>query len=380
MRNLPVLVAVLACLGCESLIGADFDDAKRRPTADAGVDAQAEGGACINAVPPVPPEVTGAGGDTRFTVVLHDFYFGEGKDPQDKPDYYNVGFDLDGVCANHGQAPNCTADFPTADPTDGPRGEDNGVGRMLSEQEPVFGATVITGTNVSNGVAEGRYAPIGVIEVGGYNGFSEDDVLEVTWSVALATEANPSGKFVPKLDGSDMWPLADAAEAGGTAGTALKFTSTRAYANKRRLVAFFDDALVPLANVYFEAKQIVLTADLNFDPADQTWSLGDGLLGGYSEADELLAVVPRITTQFLGVPLCTDNKSYPMTKEFICANADYASPALPPGQPCDAVSFAMRFESVVASAGELGAFPPAKAKCPAATDPASDSCSIPVKR
>lgn len=381
MRRLRALSLLLICLGCETLIGADFDDAKRRPAAsvDGGADAAEEAGSCDNARPPKPPDVTGAGGDTRFSVVLHELYFGEGKDAQNKPDYFNVGFDIDGVCAGHGQAPKCSADFAGADPTDGPHGEDNGVGRMLFEQDSAFGTKVVSGEFVSKSIRDGAYAPLGFIEVNGYNSFSEDDEIEVTWSVALATQVTPSGGFVPKLDGSDPWPLADAVQIGGTAGNPIQYKSTRAYANKRRLVAYFEEAIVPLANVYFQAKKLILTGDLDYDPIDQIWSLSDGLVAGYSESDELLAIIPQITTQFLGVPLCTDNSSYSSTKAFICRNADHATGALEPGKPCDASSFAIRFESVNAVAGEVGMFPPPKAKCPAATDPSTDSCTIPVK-
>jgi hypothetical protein len=375
------MTLVLACCGCEALIGADFDDATKRPaqSSDAGLDAAVEAGSCDSALPPKPPDVTGAGGDTRLSVVLHEIYFGEGKDAQGKPDYFNVGFDLDGVCSNHGQAPKCTADFPGADPTDGPHGEDNGVGRMLFEQESAFGTSIVSGEFVSKSIGQGAYAPFGFIEIDGFNSFSEDDEIEVTWSVALATQVAPSGGFVPKLDGTDPWPLADAVQTGGTAGNPIQYKSTRAYANKRRLVAYFEEAIVPLANVYFKAKKLILTADLDYDPIGQIWKLKDGLVAGYSESDELLAIVPQITTQFLGVPLCTDNASYSGTKAFICRNADHATSKLKPGEACDASSFGIHFQSVNAVPGEVGMFPPLKAKCPAATDPSTDSCTVPVK-
>ncbi|MEZ4227166.1 MAG: hypothetical protein R3B13_39875 [Polyangiaceae bacterium] len=363
------------CVGCETILGADFDDvAARRPAQDAGADTAPDASSCELKHPPGPPDVTGSGGDTRFTVVLHDFYFGE-RETGGQPDYFDVGYDIDNVCANRGDAPLCTSGYPTADPTDGLAGEDNGVGRMLHGIEAEFGSALISSSAISKGVLDGTFAPLALIEVDGYGGFSDDESLQITWSVALATNAAPSGGFMPKLDGADKWPLADKVQDGTGSGVPITYESSSAYATKRRLVAYFDETLVPLANVYLRAKNVVVSADLDYDPAKQVWTLGEGLIAGFAESSELLNVIPRITAQFLGVPLCTDNPTYDNTKKFICSHADHASPDHVAGEPCDGFSFGIRFSSAPAQAGDPGQFPTPKASCPAGTDPAKDTCT-----
>ena len=113
--------------------------------------------------------------------------------------------------------------------------------------------------------------------------------------VPLAGDAAPGAPLKPKLDGTDPWPLRERDEAPGLA---LTFESRRAYVNKLRLVAYFDEALTPLTNAYFDANNAVVAADVVFDPTQQAYRLENGLIAGYSKTDTLLQVIPRITTEF----------------------------------------------------------------------------------
>lgn len=370
MRRLASALALTgSALACEALIGADFDDVVARPTDS--------GSSCDSRRPALPPDIEG-GGSTAFLVVLHDVDLGDGEATDGTPRYLEVGYDVDATCTNRGDAPRCgPAAWTEGDPTDGPQGQDNGVGKLLFLQEQLFGLSVVSSSVVNTNIAGGGFPPLAVVSVEGYNGFSEDDVVTVRWYVPIAAKLDPTGEFVPKLDGTDAWPLASRASVQGTgsATTAMALDAKEAYVNGRTLVARFDSAPIPLANVYFDGRDVVLTAKIVFDPATQTTLLSDGLVAGHSPADSLLEVIPRITAEFLGVPLCTDDPSYTNTKKFICSGADVATGAHTKGAPCDGTSFGIAFESSGVSLGAVGSLPEPKAKCPAATDPAADTCT-----
>ena len=140
-------------------------------------------------------------------------------DAAGEPEFLTIGFDIDQSCTNQPRKPLCTAPAWTAgDPTDGKNGRDNAVGRILAAEIPTFGTAPIGSDVLNDGVRKGTVAPFTVIRIRGYNGFADDDQIDVEMLVPLAPNRLPSGAFVPELDGSDAWPLAAEFLIGAEAG------------------------------------------------------------------------------------------------------------------------------------------------------------------
>jgi hypothetical protein len=365
-------VGLLLPVACETLIGAEFDDVQRRRTpADAG----GEASSCDSLTPPARPSVQNTPGDVALTNVISTVEYGD--DPVTKA-YLEIGYDLDGRCTNRGDPPACLP--PTwsgGDPTDGSRGQDNGVGKLLAMQLELFGFAPTTSAEETAEIKKGKRAPFGLLRLSGYSGFSEDEKVSVEWYSALRFDA-AQGAPTPKLDGNDAWPVA-AFESDSDAGTASVVVDDAAYVTHATLVARFAKLRVPLANVWFEVHDVVLTAKLAPETGGGFRTLSDGIVAGHTRIDELLRVVPAITRSLIGLELCTDNPNYSLTKRFICSAADmpFGASAAPNGT-CDGVSFGIRFQADAVLLGATISVPPPAPFCDAASDPANDSCAIPV--
>jgi hypothetical protein len=393
-----VLLAAVAS-SCASIIGADFDAARKRPESTSPVDASkpdASGNASDAAseasapvCDPLSPPGKRSGGtaspaDTvEITVVLKEVDFGDGGPDGGAPRYGEKGYDLDGVCTVPGPS-SCTPQPWIGDVTsDGPRGQDNAIGRLLQVQKAEFGVQA-AGTAVDNdAVARGADAPTAVLRVKNFGGLSEDERVEVDWFVPAPLEASADGGVkAPAFDASDSWPILSTTVADATvksaADTVSKDRDESAYVTRNLLVAHFDHVVIPLRNSYFDTYDVVLTGELRRDIATKVWSIENGTFAGHAHVDDLLAVIPEIAHTIFGATLCTDNTlNYAPVKRYICNSADM--PATPAGGPCTETSFGIGFTTAPASLGAVVAPPPPSDVCPRATSPASDSCSIPAQ-
>jgi hypothetical protein len=372
----------LIALACETLIGAEFDDVRRRsgPKLDAGADVDAgfDGPSCDPIEPPGPPSVQNAPGDVTLTNVITTVDYG---DAQGTKAYLEIGYDLDGRCTNRGDPPECLPEAWTeGDPTDGPRGQDNGVGKLLAIQYDLFGVAPITSETESAEIKKGKRAPFALLRVSGFSGFSEDDEVRVEWYSALRFD-QAQGPPAPKLDGNDAWPVAafvadldaGAADAGASPSVHV---DPAAYVTHSTLVARFPMLKVPLANVWFEVRDVVLTAKLTPEPGGGFLKLYDGTIAGRARMDELLWVVPYITKSLLGLELCTDNPNYATAKSYVCSAADIPFGSTPPANGvCDGISFGLNFQTDAAQLGPTISVPPPALMCELAKDPSSDTCA-----
>jgi hypothetical protein len=359
-------IAAAALLGCQTLIGADFDQAKLR---------QDEGSSCDSARPPGPPSVSGTPGDVELIAVITSLDYGDEADATGTRRHQSIGYDVDDRCTNRGDPPECEPpEWTDGDPTDGPRGQDNGVGRMLAVQEEVFGLAAITSSTESAGIVAGSRTSPGVIRLSGYSGFSDDEEVRVEWYKALPFSKGPAGSDGPKLDGSDEWPLAASAPLGTEP---VRFVAETAYVSGHTLVARFSRMELPLANVTFDVRDMVLTAKLAPEPGKPVRRMVDGVVAGHSAADDQLRVVPLITFSVFGLELCTDNPNYRKVKRYICGSADLPlDPAASTG-PCDGISFALEFQTHPAKLGPAIPLEKIPAPCPAEADPGRDTCAVP---
>lgn len=369
MRRLAIAALGLA-LGCETLIGAEFDDVRPRRTKSASCDA---------IVPPEPPNVQQTPGDLETIAVITTVDYGDAEIAPDEFGYGNIGYDQDQRCTNRGDPPECMPyAWTEGDPTDGPRGQDNAIGKILSQQKAVFGIAAITSEGETQQVQAGKRASVALLRVSGYTGFSEDAQVRVEWYATVAFEKGSPGGGAPKLDGTDAWPVAgfvDDADAG--AAQPAVFVDDAAYVTGSVLVAHFTEAKVPLANVYFEVKDVVLTAVLEPDPAGGPRFLKNGMVAGISRMDDLLTVVPRITYNVLSFPLCKDNENYPGTKAYICAGADIPYEAPRKDGICDGATFALSFQTHRAAIGPTVPVAPPAPFCAPGAEPVGDTCALP---
>jgi hypothetical protein len=364
---------VLFSLGCEKVLGVDFDDVA--PLEKSGNDS---GAACPLALPNPPPQLTNTGGDAVATIVATTIEWGEAtSDFGKKPPEY--GFDIDGLCSNHGDPPPCLPyAYTKGDPTDGSHGEDNSVSKMIGTQWTSLGLSDPPLTTQSSEVAikDGRFSPLLIIRITDWIGVYDDEAITVEWFVPLPANDGPGGAFVPKLDGTDTWPLLAEVPGGSEP---LKFTTTDAYVSGQKFVARFPEARLPLTTAYLKVNDVVMTGDVKLDPATQTWRLKAGLVAGWADSYEIIRQLPKFTSALLGFPLCTNISTYhQQIKPWLCGTADTLLPGKKPGDACDAISFGIGFEGIQVTLGDAGDETVGQG-CPAQFDPANDQCSIPTE-
>jgi hypothetical protein len=365
-RPLGALTSLCAAgliAACQTVIGASFDD----------VEPKSSSAQCNSKRPPGPTVDTPQGGNIEFTALASTIDYGESTTAKGtKPP--SLGYDLDQSCTNHGDAPLCTPPaYTKGDPTDGPSGEDNSVARLVGGEYSELGLdpAPVSSEALTTGMKAGKYAPVGLFHVSGYVGY-DDDSVDVEWYVPLAAKFDPDGAFVPKLDGSDVWPVLSADGDGGA--TPLIFKAKRAYVVNRGLVAFFDDGRIPFVNSYFVVHDVVLTATL--DSGSGKTVLSDALIAGWGPSHELLKLLPGFTFELFGAPLCTNLAIYgQQIKPWLCAKLDQAKE---PGANgiCDSFSFGIGFASVPVSVGKAAPIPTQTA-CPAQFSPEDDDCAKP---
>jgi hypothetical protein len=347
-----------ALVACQSLIGASFDDVQPK---------------CRSRQPPAPTLTIPQGGTIEFSVLASTVVFGEQTTAKGtKPP--SQGFDLDRSCTNRGDTPICIPPaYTRGDPSDGPHGEDNSVARLVGGEWSELGLDPppVSSDTVTQGVHDGKFAPLGLFHVSGYIGY-DDDSVDVDWYIPLAAKFDPDGPFVPKLDGSDVWPvLADDASGGNSP---LVFKAKTAYVANRTLVAFFDEGRVPFINSYFVVHDVVLTA--NLDSTSGAYLFTSALIGGWGYSSELLKLLPGFTSELFGVPLCTNIAIYgQQIKPWLCAKLDLLKGATA-GSPCNAFSIGLAFDSVPVQIGKPAPAPPAAA-CPPEFSPSNDDCNVP---
>jgi hypothetical protein len=355
---------VTACLalslaGCEAVLDFDFD----------AVDAEPE---CRHAVPNPPPGALDAGGDVEVTAVVVDAAYGDGLGADGRAGFLSQGYDLDRLCTGAKGPTSCTPPaWVGVPPLDGTDGRDNGVGRMFSSQDEIFGLTLVSSEFLAPFVESGEHAPNGIIRVRGYNGLHEDDQVEVEWFVALAPGQQGKQAFVPAFDGSDVWPLhaqtLDAPDAQGQPRSLYR--DGAAYVGGYQLVARFPRVQIPLANVYFEAHDVILTSQITKTAGTAT-RLQKGTLAGVIPTSTFLDVIPLTTYAITGVAICRDSPVYPDIKRFICVAGDMPLDR-PSGGECDGGAFGIAFDTAPVALGE--AAPPPEPESPCADS--SDSCS-----
>ena len=243
----------------------------------------------------------------------------------------------------------------------------------------MLGVKVITSGLLDERVAEGVDAPAGLIRISDYGGFSEDDRVQVDWFVPVPPSLGPAGSFVPAFDGTDEFPVA-ASELGPSDGMTLRAAArdANAYVTQRTLVAKLDRVLIPMANVYFEVVDVVVTGDLVRDAGTEQWTIEHGVVSGKARERTLIDVVPAIGFSISAVALCPTDPNFFGVKEVICAGADILfDGSSDPAAVCDGMSVGIAFETAPARVGEPAELPDPAQPCPTTVSPSERTCSAP---
>jgi hypothetical protein len=368
--------AATLLLACEAVLGIDFDSARPRPH-DAGT-----APLCELAKPPGAPEMPGGGDELELTLVVQSVDYGD-RLMEGEPVFPLVGYDVDDHCTGAEPAPCQPSPWVGVQAVDGPGGRDNGVGRILLAQEDVLGGQVVSSSVLNESVTLGLHAPLGVIRIRGYGGFSDDDHVVVDWFVPVAPDPEGDGP-APTFDGNTAFPVAEgtvrlAGVAGdGGDGEALlsQHRDEAAYVNQRVLVARFSALKIPMANVYFDILDVVLSGKLDRDLVSGAWRLEEGLLSGTSRMEALIDVVPVVAAIVSTVALCPDNPNFGLVKRMICTGADVALAPAALGGDCDGVSLGVAFTTAPALLGAVLPPPALSSGCAPAT-PDVANCTVP---
>ena len=285
-----------------------------------------------------------------------------------------VGFDLDGTCTGQGQAPSCRLPTWAVNHDDGPDGRDN----VLSELPTTADGGM--GNNQSNAFIEQGFLTT-VLRIRNYNGLPSDGRIDVElFAATRATGDHNSVSNPPHWDGADVWnPLVEWTSQGatntdgGTTEVVARYRSDRAYVNNHILVAHFEEALGADTLLFYDQ-----VFQARIERAGMTsWTLRDGVSAGRLPIDQILAALQFTPDGTTGLPTCTDSPSYPATKKAVCSQVDIRYADNDPSAPCDAASWAWKFETGPAILSNN--VNPVRGsdynRCPKETLPAFDSCA-----
>lgn len=338
---------------------------------DAGTGSGGGDDGCEHASYPPPPDVTDAGGDEEVVAAVHLVRLAE------QSDGGALGVDLDNICTCfEGAGPSCT---PPKDGTDNDRhcdgngGRDNSFGGLFASLSLALGGGDVAETFTDN-VDQGLWGLL--IRVEHYNGKADDDRVKLSLYVSpgIGTPSVP-----PKWDGLDEWPITPTAvELDDTNMPDLdspKYFDDNAYVSGGIVVATITNTEVLLAGTQsrfkFNVEQGGLIARIEDTPDGA--ALRDGVIMGRISTEALFEAISNFRDDN-GNPLCTDSPFYGAGQSAFCVAQDMLIELGSPGQPCDALSWAMGFDADPANFGGF-ALPPVPAKsCPPETDPINDNC------
>ena len=361
------LAAGVSLASCQMIAGVDGDfrlaPAVGNDAGDAGDASAPDTGppVCMSATYPDPPsgmDVVEDGG--AIVVAVHTVDLG---DMNDTP-----GYDLDHTCTCFGDAGNSCVGRATTPSTycDGPNGIDDEFGKILNLIEAPLGSSNFGSVAFSTQADQGRWSLL--IEITGYNGAHDDP------GVSVALYPCPGLGTTPKWDGTDSWPVLDTAVSG--TGTPV-YVSNGAYVSGQTLVATVPSVPIVLAGTH-QTLSLTLSGAVLTGKLVQTqgqWRLVQGVLAARLGLTDFFKTLSSYRNNN-GTPLCNDgNFIYQTVKTSICNDADITvDGTLPKSAKCDAVSFGMGFSADPAIRGPNVPVPTPTPGCPAATDPANDSC------
>jgi hypothetical protein len=311
------------------------------------------------------------GGAIALRAALSDVDLGDDPASQHGIRHRTLGYDIDGLCSMANGASCPAAAWPTMLETERPLGVDNSAGALF--ERLADGLSALSSSEYTARVRAGRGTMF--LRVDGYNGGSEDAVV----TVSLARTVS---HVQPAWRGTDLWQLAEGDHDGAV--DRPRQLDTRGYVAGGVVVARFPALVFRLPNpddipLDIVLSRVVVTCRIEPNQAIQPFQARGCVLSGawhYKDALRALKAYPVPDASAAGRPLCRSEPAYPELRTLLCERVDLTAVG-GSVNPCDALSFALRFETVPAflDTQALGVLPAASARCSSPEDdPALDGC------
>jgi hypothetical protein len=277
------------------------------------------------------------------------------------------GYDLDHVCTCFRDAGNaCSGKATPSTYCDADGGVDNQASKLIGLVGE-FAASVFGSSVFSAQANSGKWTLL--FRVDGYNGQPNDPAVNVALYPA-------TGIPMPNWDGFDQWPVVASSVDGGV--NAPYFVSDGAYVSNGVLVATMPTGELTIHGGGQDTITVRLSAGVitaNLSQLGPSWRLQSGVFAGRWSLTEIFKSLSSYRDNN-GKPLCTDQLvQYTVVKQLICQDADIlVNDTMPKSAPCDALSIGIGFTADPALLGGISDAGVDSPGCPAATDPANDSC------
>lgn len=288
-----------------------------------------------------------------------------------KPEESMLGFDLDGACTcTDTKVETCTT--PKARPVlcDGPGGRDNSFPRLYKDLI-TFGFAD-SSTAITQDLDSGKYTIL--LRIENYNGLPDDNDVRLTFYVGGDC---PS----PEWKGEDKWTILSTSVKNGDVNQP-RLVDANAYVSNGTLVASIptfdenDDRVVIQLNDKFAVALTGAVVVAKLEQFLDRWRLTGGTLSGRWRDKDFFEYFSTFRAALEQPTQCTDSAFYPQIKGTFCNYADVSGSLGDVTGACTAMSIATRFTAQVAQLGTIQqVVPTPPSTCPAATNPATDSCS-----
>lgn len=288
-----------------------------------------------------------------------------------KPEESTLGFDLDGACTClDTQAETCTTLKPRPTLCDGPGGRDNSFPRLYKDLI-TFGFAD-SSTAISQDLDSGRYTIL--LRIENYNGLPDDNDVKLSFYVGGDC---PS----PSWNGKDQWTVLSTSVTDGDLQKP-RVKDANAYVTGGVLVASIptfdenDDRVLVQLNEKFAVALTGAVIVAKIDTLLGRWRITQGTLSGRWRDRDFFEYFSTFRAALEQPTQCTDSVFYPQIKSTFCGYADVSGSIGDVTGACTAMSIATRFTAQVAELGTIQQVVPTQpSTCPAATNPANDSCS-----
>ncbi len=343
----------------------DATDGAEPDGGDGGDASDGAGGACVGKTYPDPPVGNDSPGGAEFTVAIHSIDLGESGT--------NPGYDLDHRCTCTGnEGPTCTSSLQHCDE---PQGVDNG---MLGFVKLVqFAVPSFASDKLSSRADQGYWTMLARVK--GYNGLPDDPSVTVEFFTTDGLDfsgLDAAARPAPLWDGTDHWEVLS--DSVGDAGTdSPRYVAPGAYVAGGVLVAAIPSVALLVSGqsgsqVPLKLTNAVITGTLV--PKNGTYGVTGGTVAGRVAVPDMFHILAGLRDP-AGNPICTNSLGYTQVKQSVCDGRDILLDGnLPKTFPCDSISVGIGYTADPANLGKLVDPPVATAGCPAADDPANDTC------
>jgi hypothetical protein len=264
------------------------------------------------------------------------------------------GFDLDDHCTGIPGSTtfksSCKRPENAPDDVDYDGGVDNVFSYIMSQipaPQPDFAATLLN-ENASHG-----FFTV-VVQIADYNGESNDDSIKLSFITAGDPTCDACDGGKPSFEpGADEWKFVG--EQQQITGTNTAFLSVPGYVTNGTVVVdrSGDLAFTLTSGSAIDLVRATLTGKLQKE--DGGFTLTDVMVGGTTPVEDVLGLINNFELEH--ELLCGTQRAEALAKE-VCKRRDLRAKDLRSDLPCDALSFAFRFDTVPAKMSKEVREPP----------------------